>query len=87
LVARLAVTGVKALAVLSLCLSALLLAFGQVRFSARALALTFVALAAARVKGVLPVTFRIRRARTDIAVALFLAVALATLALALPWGR
>jgi hypothetical protein len=36
---------------------------------------------------VLPVTFRIRRVRTDIAVALILAVALTTLALALPWGR
>jgi type IV secretory pathway VirB2 component (pilin) len=58
LVARLAATGVKALAVLSICVAGLLLAFGLVRFSALALA-----------------------------VALILAVALTTLALALPWGR
>jgi hypothetical protein len=85
--ARLAATGVKALLILALCLAALLLAFGLVRLSAIFLSVAFVALAVARAQGVLPVTFRIRRVRTDIAVALILAIALGTLALALPWGR
>jgi hypothetical protein len=86
-VVRLAAKGVRGLALASLCAAALLLAFGYVRISALALSVTFGAVAVARAQGVLPVTFRIRRARTDIAMSLFIAVALSTLALALPRGR
>lgn len=85
--AKVAAGGTRALALVSAILAGILLIFGQVRLSALALALTFLAIAAARAQGVLPVTFWIRRARTDILMALILAVALATLALALPLGR
>ena len=74
-------------AIASIFVAAVLFTFGQVRFGALALSLTFFAIATARLQGVLPATFRIRRARTDVVMALVLAVALATLAIALPLGR
>lgn len=85
--ARFAARGTRAVALLSVILAAVLFIFGQVRFGALALALTFASLAAARAQGVLPAVLRIRRARTDVIMAVVLAVALATLALALPLGR
>lgn len=85
--ANFAASGTRALALASIIVAAVLLVLGQVRFSALALALTFVAMAGARAQGALPAIFRIRRVRTDIVIALVLAVALATLALALPLGR
>jgi len=84
--ARITANGVRAVAIISLALAALLIAVGQIRLGSLSLALAFLALAAARAQGVLPVTFWIRRARTDVAMALVLALILATLAFALPWG-
>ena len=85
--ARFAARGIRAAILVSVILAATLFIFGKVRFGALALALTFASLAAARAQGVLPAVLRIRRARTDVVIAAVIAVALATLALALPLGR
>ncbi len=84
---KFAASAVRVLMLAFLTISAALLILGLVRFSAIALAIAFLGLASARAQGVLPTSFQIRRARTDIVIALTLAVALATLALALPRGR
>jgi len=84
---RISAVGTRILSLGSAGLAGLLLVIGQIRFSALSLAVTFAAMALARAQGVLPATFRVRRARTDVLVTLVIAVALAALALALPLGR
>lgn len=85
--ARITAIGTKVVLLGAVGLAALLFLFGQVRFGALALALAFAAIAVGRAEGILPGVLRIRRARTDVIMAFLIAVALATLALALPLGR
>lgn len=82
--AQIAAVWTRTLAIVSVVLFGLFLVLGQVRFGALSLAVTFASIALARTQGILPPTFRVRRARTDVVVSIVIAVALATLALALP---
>ncbi len=77
----------KLLLVAFLLATALLFLIGSIRLGSASLAVAFLTIAAARAQNALPAPFWIRRARTDVVMATVIAVALGTLAVALPWGR
>lgn len=85
--AKIAARALRLLLIAFLIVAALLFVIGSVRFGAFSLAAAFLTIAAARAQGTLPIPFRIRRVRTDVVMATVIAVALGTLAIALPWGR